>query len=603
MRKILALFTLLALVACEEVPSYSVVLKPDSALKGVWKLASVRYAGGNVPDMNVLYAIVDPESNNLALITIGEEEQGPIVDMMKLAADGETLSLISPLNYDDFCKNPEGEFAKARIPYQLLQGDDLHLYPEAVGLIPDEMVSQEPEIKDLHLEFIRDTEIESLVGADTKSIVDEWMADATQAVINLIWTSVGDDGIDEENDFVVSHTWANSQDWKPENWMSKLPADMPVSWVNIPGSHDSSTTEDNMNFIADWTDAWVQTYSIEEQYNMGARYFDFRVGSELVSCWFGLAERTMNNDEREAVKDLQMYHGPLCTNTPFIGTMRKLAQIIQKDKSEFIIINVQGERESDGLGNTVYYEIWDNIFNDGKKSKFYAAVNEQTMDIANRLLKKFSREYGDDIFIPYSMDLTVGEARGHIILMESDSNMHYQCKSYYETIYGEFHDEDWLRGSFLSGWPDNSSGFATIYTYNKADSLINNMYVQSYYEMGLNDKDKITQKEEAIKRVTSLVSEFNVDPTHINILGFNAMNANTGSASGLVTYAFAHEFNGFAFEYFVDYMSQSRKNEQYMHSGIVAMDHYGARIFDDKEKIKVYGDKLSWAVIESNFYR
>lgn len=34
---------------------------------------------------------------------------------------------------------------------------------------------------------------------------------------------------------------------------------------------------------------------------------------------------------------------------------------------------------------------------------------------------------------------------------------------------------------------------------------------------------------------------------------------------------------------------------------IVPMDHYGATYFDGDTKIKVYGDKLSWAVIESNF--
>lgn len=607
MRKFLViLFALLALVACEKDTPNSNGIKVDPALKGVWKLASVRFAGGNVPNMNVIYAIADPENSNLALITTisdGNGEQGPAVDMVKLAADGDKIALVNLLDYDDFTKNPKGEFAKARIPYQLLQGNDLHLYPNAVGLIPDEMVSQEPEIKDLHMEFIRDTEIEKIVGIDTKADGDGWMEDATQVTLQRVWSSVGKNGIDEEFDFAIGKTWANSQDWKPENWMSKLPDDMPVAWVNIPGSHDSSTTEDNMNSIADWTDAWVQTYTIEQQFNKGARYFDFRVGSQLVSCWLGLAERAMDISEREAVKDLQMYHGPLCTNTPFIGTMRKLAQIIQKDKTEFIIINVQAERESNGLGDTIFYEIRDKIFDDGAKDELYSTVNEQTMDIANRLLKKFSREYNDEIFIPYSMDLTVGEARGHIIIMESDKNMHYQCKSYYETIDGEFHDEDWLRASFLSGWPDNRAGFATVYTYYKADSLANNMYVQSYYEMAVDNKDKISKKEESIKYLASTVSGFNSNPGHINVLGFNAMNANTGSATGLVTYAFAHEFNGYAFEFYLDYMKHMEDNGTPLRSGIVAMDHYGARIFDDNEKIKVYGDKLSWAVIESNFYQ
>ncbi|MBQ0005955.1 MAG: hypothetical protein KBS57_00930, partial [Alistipes sp.] len=394
----------------------------------------------------------------------------------------------------------------------------------------------------------------------------------------------------------------NSQAWQRENWMSKLPDDMPVTHVNIPGSHDSSTTKDNMSVVADWTDAWVQTYTIENQFKMGARYFDFRVGSSLVPCWLGLAERTMTEEEREATPDLKMYHGPLCTNTSFIGTMRKLAETIMKDRTEFIIINVQAERESDGLGNTIYYEIRQKIFGDGSKDEFYAAVSEQTTDIANRLLKRFSREYDDEIFIPYSMDLTVEEARGHIILMESDQYMHYQCKRYYTTAAdGVFHDEDWLRASFLSGWPDNRAGFATVYTYSKADSLAKNMYVQSYYEMKLDDKDRISRKEESIRYLASSVSGFNANPGHINVLGFNAMNANTGSVTGLHTYAFAHEFNGYCYEMYVDNMKNAPASALPFRCGIVPMDHYGATFFDGDKNIKVYGDKLSWAVIESNF--
>lgn len=591
------MFALLALVACEKNGPIDKPSGPDSNLKGVWKLASVRYAGGNVPDMDAMYAIADPENNDIVLFS-GNDGQDPVMDVLKLATDGEVILLISPLDYDKYLENPDGEFVKSRIPYMLMDGYDLNLYPQAYGLVPDEMIETEPEIKNLHLQFFRDTEIEKAAGLSTKADDDEWMKKATQALVKRNWTSVGDKGIDEKKDFVTSETWENSQGWKPENWMSKLPDDMPVAWVNIPGSHDSSTIKEKMNFIAGWTDAWVQTYSIDDQFKMGARYFDFRVGSELVRCYLGFAMRAMTNAERDAVKDLKMYHGPLCTNTDFIGSMRALANTIQKSGTEFVIINVQAERESDGLGNTAFYEIREKIFNDGSKNKFYGTVKEQTLDIANRLMKKFSREYNDEIFIPYSMDLTVADARGHIIIMESEDCQRYECKSYYHTTDGEFHDENWLRASFLSGWPDNKDGYATIYTYDKADSLINNMYVQSYYEMKIKDKDRISKKEESIRNLVSMVSGFNSNPGHINVLGFNAMNANTGSSTGLVTYAFAHEFNGYTFELFVDNM----KNGIPMRCGIVPMDHYGARIFNKNEKIKVYGDKLGWAVIESNFY-
>ena len=83
----------------------------------------------------------------------------------------------------------------------------------------------------------------------------------------------------------------------------------------------------------------------------------------------------------------------------------------------------------------------------------------------------------------------------------------------------------------------NVQDMKTLYAI--ADSLAGNMYVQSYYEMKLDDKDKISRKEKAISDLASSVSRSNANPGHINVLGFNAMNANTGSVTGLRTYAFA----------------------------------------------------------------
>lgn len=574
-------------------------------LMGIWRLVGVRFAGGNLPEVGTLYAVADPGSGDLVMFAGLSEEDGeanPVMDMMKMIATEKEIILVKTSDYDKYIANPDGDFNIRRIPYDLFEdGDDLHLYPQAVDFIPQEMAQQEPDIKDLHVEMYRDLELEAQLTPGVKSGDDSWMAAATQAVAGKVWSSVGEKGIDEKNDFVTERKWENSQGWSPESWMKGLPDDMPVAWVNIPGSHDSSTTKGQMSILADWTDAWVQTYDIESQFIKGARYFDFRVGSELKSVWLGLAERPLNNSERDDVADLMMYHGPLCTNTPFIGTMRKLARTIREGGTEFIFINVQAERESDGLCNTIFYELRDKIFGDGAKQEFYAAVNEQSMDIANRLMKKFSREYGDDIFIPYSPNLTVGEARGHIIIIQDAKNQHYSCRGYGYDWEGNIVDIDWLRASFCYNWPDNSSGFATLYTYERVDSLKNDLYVQSMYEMKTNNLDRIKLKEDRIKKLAVDVSGYNLDPNHMNVLGFNALNANTGSATGLETYVFAHEFNGYTYELYMDNMLSGGDQAVPFHCGIVAMDHYGTTNFNSDGIVKVYGELLSWAVIESNF--
>lgn len=561
-----------------------------SELRGIWKMVSVRCGGGNISNVGTVYAVIDPEINEIALFSIESKiSQGPCMGTLGFTADGEMIAL------------SENNEKKAGFPYELFEGSDLHVYPDAVSFLSEEMLSQEPEAATLHIEFLRDTDLEGRVGGATKGEGDSWMGKAVQVLEEKAMTSVGDEGIDAEKDFVTSETWPNSQGWKASEWMSMLPNDMPVAWVNIPGSHDSSTSKEKMNFIANKVDAWVQTYSIMDQFDKGARYFDFRVGSELVSCWLGLGRRAMDQSERSAVKELQMYHGPLCTNTPFIGSMEELAQRIIKGGTEFVIINVQAEGESDGLWSSMNLEAQEWLFGGDEKSRMYAAAREQSMDIANRLMKEFSRKYNDEIFIPYTPDLTVGQARGHIIILQDAKNMRYQCHQFYYDMEGKLNDSEWLRATFIEGWPDNRKGYASLYTYDKTDYLTKNAYVQSYYEMKLNDKSKISTKEDAIRGLAADVTSYNMDTHHKNIFGFNAMNANTGTSTSLKTYAFAHEFNGFAYEMFVENMKAGTSAQRF-HCGVVPMDHYGADVFTNNNKVKLYGDKLSWAVIESNFY-
>lgn len=580
-------------------------------LKGIWKLIAVRYAGSNLTDVNTLYAIADPEEGNLALvtdITNDSETSDPVFDAMKMIVSHDSIILVRTEDYDEYLISPNKDISVKKMPFLMADDDNLDVYPMVTDFVDKESSAKMTEGKTLHLVFYRDTELERQVGISTKSIGAEyWMSDAILAIC-VKWTSTNTStspgSINVKDDFVMTKSWDNSLGWKAGNWMSLLPNDMPVAWVNIPGSHDSSTTEDNMNFIADMSDAWVQTYGINEQFNKGARYFDFRVGSELKPIYLGLYQRPLNEAERANTEELLMYHGPLCTNTPFYATMKDLANRVQEGGTEFIVINVQAESESDGLGDNIMFEIWSWFSDDGQEEKqqYKAAVNEQSMDIANRLMKKLSREFGDKIFIPYRPDLTVGEARGHIIIIQGDSNMHYQCKGLAYDWEGNLIDTNWLRASFCKGWPDNRTGYATLYTYELVDSIKNNMFVQSIYEMQVDDLDKINLKEKQIADLTKNVSINNADPNRMNIWGFNALNANNGSKTGLKTYYFAHEFNGFAYELFANNMLMQKDGAPVLRCGLVPMDHYGASIFDGDKDIKVYGDKLSWAVIESNFF-
>ena len=128
-----------------------------------------------------------------------------------------------------------------------------------------------------------------------------------------------------------------------------------------------------------------------------------------------------------------------------------------------------------------------------------------------------------------------------------------------------------------------------------------NMRVQSYYEMTLDETDKIDTKSAGMKTLATQVTEYNTVEGK-RVLGFNAMNANSASAD-LNVDDFAHKFNGKAFDMFVENMKNDPVDKRYC-SGIVPMDYFGA-VRNSHSELGlggVYGDLLSWAVIESNFY-
>ena len=63
-------------------------------------------------------------------------------------------------------------------------------------------------------------------------------------------------------------------------------------------------------------------------------------------------------------------------------------------------------------------------------------------------------------------------------------------------------------------------------------------------------------------------------------------------------------FNGYTFDLYVSNMLRSNGDPRYR-SGLVTMDHYGAPSYKSGGRltsVDVYGDYLSWAIIESNFY-
>lgn len=154
----------------------------------------------------------------------------------------------------------------------------------------------------------------------------------------------------------------------PRNWMSKLPNDMKVCDVSIPGSHDSYTSTATFASLS-----CCQIFKVEEQLAMGARFLDVRVGEEY-----------------------KIQHGSATTDYTYQEGLKVVRDFINAHPTEFAILEVQYEK--------------DNIVKHPVTSEWEKKVDEITTEVLGR-----------ENIIAFRPELTVGEVRGKYIVLFSDS--------------------------------------------------------------------------------------------------------------------------------------------------------------------------------------
>lgn len=156
---------------------------------------------------------------------------------------------------------------------------------------------------------------------------------------------------------------------KAGDWMKRLPDNLFVSQVSIPGTHDAATGNGG-----DITMPFSQCQDIDvaTQWSIGIRAFDFR----------------------PKVKDdyLNINHGITETNLRFDDALYLLRDSLKEHPSEFAVIHC--------LYASGY---------DSDKTKYETMLREL-----------LSREDLKDYFVPFRRDLTVGDMRGKILLLSRD---------------------------------------------------------------------------------------------------------------------------------------------------------------------------------------
>lgn len=178
------------------------------------------------------------------------------------------------------------------------------------------------------------------------------------------------------------------------NWMSRLPDNMYVALVTIPGSHDAATgngfpaTGNTLSAFNKLGSSYAKTQDItlDQQWTLGVRAFDFRP--------------YVNNDT------LNINHGIIQTNLDFDEALYMLRDSLIANPTEFAVIHM-----------------------------LYATNFSTDVDAYKELLVTLLQSDPlKDYIIDFRRDLTVGDVRGKILILSRDI---YDTKPI---------------GAFMTGW-------------------------------------------------------------------------------------------------------------------------------------------------------
>ena len=207
-----------------------------------------------------------------------------------------------------------------------------------------------------------------------------------------------------------------------QNWMAQLDDNAFICQLSIPGAHDAcSSSFSGWSAIGAAVAGKVQTLSLANMLPKGARAFDLRPNNKM-----------------------DIYHGSLQTSYAFSSAMSEIYTYLGNHPTEFCVVVLRHENDGDS-GN-------DNFAN---------TLQSSLSSMSSHL-------------IDFRPNLTVGEARGKIVVMSRDD---YNAP---------------IRGGRLAGWPGNTSsnsgqGFGP-------ESWKCPFWVQDYYEYSdVNDKKNAIQ--------------------------------------------------------------------------------------------------------------
>ncbi|PFN52281.1 1-phosphatidylinositol phosphodiesterase [Bacillus thuringiensis] len=241
-------------------------------------------------------------------------------------------------------------------------------------------------------------------------------------------------------------------------WMSKIPNSRTLAQMSIPGTHDSGTFKLKDPIKVTW--AKTQDFDFRYQMDHGARFFDIR------------GRVTDDNT-------IVLHHGSMYLYVTLHQFINEAKNFLKSNPSETIIMSLKEEYEP----------------MPGAKDSF---------------VDTFEKNYfKDPIFLKKEGNLTLGEARGKIVLLKRYSGGKMTGG------YGNFR------------WPDNTTFTSTINGNVKVT-------VQDKYDV------KYDEKKIAINNMLKDTAAKASDPNHIHI---NFTSLSSGGTAWSSPYYFASKLN------------------------------------------------------------
>lgn len=349
------------------------------------------------------------------------------------------------------------------------------------------------------------------------------------------------------------------------NWITPLDNDILVSQLSIPGTHDAAASNTSMDLamqsglgslVANAAQAVIgevgltQAISIEEQWELGIRAFDFRPAysnrSDLTGLviWHGLVVCT-DSDGNAVTLD-----GAVNTLLGKMSGTEEFAVVVMRHESEKASVSV--------LGSEINF------------------TAKSTDDWANAMGTYLKSLIDAGKAVMYDPELTLGDVAGKILFLSRDT---YTSGPY---------------GGYIRQWPHNSMvDLASTPSYieedagGSKDSNDGTLYVQDYYS------DIVVEtKAGYVKQMADLSTTTN-QPNVAEAWFVNHCSGYTGSSSTSAGY---RENAGVQNQSLYNYLT----SDSYVAGplGIVLMDYVGARTFSGDT---VYGDLCVQAIIDNNY--